>query len=616
MRKHCESYAFFKNKASENCRQLRLTTHEFVKNDTLIDNLSFSHFESISMLHYQIEFDDFRQHLIHVTLRFVANPTQVLSLPTWIPGSYLIREFAKHIESVRAYDEAGRQLQITKFEKNKWRLYNTDHELITVEYDVYAYDLSVRGAYVDQTRLYVNPAVVCLGLEGQEQSGIEVEVFLPKELKHFQLATGLVSKSLVKGRYTLKAENYAQLIDAPFELAEQTRFSFVTHDIPHEFVVSGQHVMNTERMQQDIEKICSTEISMFGSAPFKNYTFMTMATGNSYGGLEHPNSTSLISPRDDLPKAGEPVEPSAAYQRFLGLCSHEYFHSWLVKFIRPENFVNYDLDKEGYTSLLWIFEGFTSYYDDLILYRSGVITQESYLKLLKSQIDRYLQNPGRFIQSVSESSFDAWIKFYRQDENSNNAGTSYYNKGSLVALCLDLGLRLRGSSLDALMRRLYENAQKDIQVNERTIFDLCKELTGDNWIEQINHLINTTDELPLDQLLPEFGLSYSLKNDQTLAFGLKVVEKAEGLIIQQALRDGVGAKAGLSANDVIIAIDGLKASEKILTQYAKRQQTAFTVYAFRRDELMQFTIQAGENDLTTVELNVIDQTQLEKWLRA
>ena len=567
------------------------------------------------MLHYQIEFDDYRQHLIHVTLRFVADPTQVLSLPTWIPGSYLIREFSKHIESVRAYDEEGRLLEIQKFEKNKWRLFNTDHELITVEYDVYAYDLSVRGAYVDQTRLYVNPACACLGLEGQEDKAVEVELFLPDELKHFQLATGMASKSLVKGRFTLKAKNYAELIDAPFELAEQTRFSFEAKGIPHEFVVSGKHAMNAARMQQDIEKICATEISMFGSAPFSNYTFMTMATANSYGGLEHPNSTSLISPREDLPKANEPEEPSEDYQRFLGLCSHEYFHSWLVKFIRPENFVNYDLNKEGYTSLLWIFEGFTSYYDDLILLRSGVISQASYIKLLKTQIDRYLQNPGRFVQSVSESSFDAWVKFYRQDENSNNAGTSYYNKGCLVALCLDLGLRLRGSSLDALMRKLYENAQKGIQVHERTIVELCNELTGDNWIEQINHLINTTDELPLDQLFPEFGLSYSLKNDKSLPLGLKLVEKPEGVLVQSARRDGAAAQAGLSAHDVIIAIDGLKATMKLVEKYAK-QEGSYSILAFRRDELMSFDVKAAGSELTEVELKVEDQAKAEKWFKA
>ncbi len=567
------------------------------------------------MLHYQIEFDDYRQHLIHVTLRFVADPTQVLSLPTWIPGSYLIREFSKHIESVRAYDEEGRLLEIQKFEKNKWRLFNTDHELITVEYDVYAYDLSVRGAYVDQTRLYVNPACACLGLEGQEDKAVEVELFLPDELKHFQLATGMASKSLVKGRFTLKAKNYAELIDAPFELAEQTRFGFEANGIPHEFVVSGKHAMNAARMQQDIEKICATEISMFGSAPFLNYTFMTMATANSYGGLEHPNSTSLISPREDLPKANEPEEPSEDYQRFLGLCSHEYFHSWLVKFIRPENFVNYDLNKEGYTSLLWIFEGFTSYYDDLILLRSGVISQASYIKLLKTQIDRYLQNPGRFVQSVSESSFDAWVKFYRQDENSNNAGTSYYNKGCLVALCLDLGLRLRGSSLDALMRKLYENAQKGIQVHERTIVELCNELTGDNWIEQINHLINTTDELPLDQLFPEFGLSYSLKNDKSLPLGLKLVDKPEGVLVQSARRDGAAAQAGLSAHDVIIAIDGLKATVKLVEKYAKQEGT-YNILAFRRDELMSFDVKAAGSELTEVELKVEDQAKAEKWFKA
>ena len=565
------------------------------------------------MLHYQIEFDDYRQHLIHVTLRFVAIPTQVLSLPTWIPGSYLIREFSKHIESVKAYDEDGRLLQINKIEKNKWRLFNTDFELITVEYDVYAYDLSVRGAYADQTRLYVNPACVCLGLEGQEDNPVEVEVFLPEGLKHFQLATGLSNKSLVKGRYTLKAKNYAELIDSPFELAEQTRFSFQANKIQHDFVVSGKHAMNMQRMQQDLEKICTTQINLFGSAPFEHYTFMTMATGNSYGGLEHPNSTSLITPRDDFPKADEAIEPSKDYQRFLGLCSHEYFHSWLVKFIRPENFVDYDLNKEGYTSLLWIFEGFTSYYDDLILLRSGVINQASYLDLLKAQIDRYLQNPGHAIQTVAESSFDAWVKFYRQDENSNNAGTSYYNKGCLVALCLDLGLRLRGSSLDALMRQLYENAQQGIQVNERTIFDLCKQLTGQDWAEQINHLINTTDELPLDQLFPEFGVSFEQKNEKTLPFGLKLIDKPEGVVIQSVRRDGAAAKAGLSAQDVILAIDDLKATEKLLAKYAL-QQGEYSVLAFRRDELMYFKIHAAATTLTEVELTVNDQTKVAQWL--
>ena len=185
----------------------------------------------------------------------------------------------------------------------------------------------------------------------------------------------------------------------------------------------------------------------------------------------------------------------------------------------------------------------------------------------------------------------------------------------MVALCLDLGLRLRGSSLHALMRKLYENAQQGIQVSERTIFDLCRELTGQDWAEQINHLINTTDELPLDQLLPEFGFSFELKNEQALPFGLKVVDKAEGVLIQTARRDGAAAKVGLSANDVILAIDGLKASEKLLAKYVKQAGT-YSVYAFRRDELMQFELQAAETSLTTVELKVEDQAKADKWLKA
>lgn len=563
------------------------------------------------MLHYQIEFDDYQQHLIHVTLRFVAYPNQVLWLPTWIPGSYLIREFAKHIETVRAYDEAGRELEISKFEKNKWRLFNTDHELITVEYDVYAYDLSVRGSYVDQTRFYVNPACVCLGLQEQEQAPCELELFLPKNLQHFELATGLPSKSMVKGRYTLKAENYMQLIDSPFELAEQQRFAFDAYGIPHEFVISGKQTACFDRLKIDLQKICETEIKMFGSAPFQDYTFMTIATGNSYGGLEHPNSTSLITPREDLPKANEPQEPSAGYQRFLGLCSHEYFHSWLVKFIRPQNYVQYDLHQESYTSLLWVFEGFTSYYDDLILLRSGVISQASYLKLLKAQIDRYLQNAGRFVQSVSESSFDTWIKFYRPDENTNNAGTSYYNKGALVALCLDLGLRTYGSSLDQLVCRLYQNAQNNVQVTEKIILDICEELTGQNWTDRLGFLIHGKEELPLEEMLSNFGVNYQLKTDKTLPFGLKTLEKPEGVVVQQAYRDGAGAKAGLSAQDIIIAVDGIKASNK---QLEAVQTETVEVFAFRRDEFLRFELQGQSHVVKTVELTIHDQTLVNRWI--
>lgn len=570
-------------------------------------------------VHYQIEFDDYRQHFIHVTLRFLANPNQMLWLPTWIPGSYLIREFAKHIEQVKAYDEAGRSLKIQKKTKNQWQLFNTEHELISVEYDVYAYDLSVRGAYVDDTRLYVNPACVCMAVAGQEQDGCEVELFIPSVLHHFTLATGLPYRQFMKGRFTLNSQNYDQLIDSPFELAEQSRFEFLVNAgeqaIPHQFVISGRHSANLTRLQQDISKICQTQVALFGSAPFQNYTFMTMATGNHYGGLEHGNSTSLITPRQDLPKFDEPEQASDDYQRYLGLCSHEYFHAWLVKFIRPENFVNYQLNQESYTRLLWIFEGFTSYYDDLILYRSGVISQQQYLKLLTAQINRYLQNDGRKVQTVSESSFDAWIKYYRQDENSNQAGTSYYNKGALVALCLDLSLRLHGASLDDVVRQFYSDAQQAKAVTERSIYEICQLLTGQDWQERIQFLVESTEELPLEQLLASFGLRYQLKSKNALPFGLKLKQQADGLLVQTAQRQATGSQAGLSAHDVIIAIDGIKASVELCQKISQEQRSrSVKIHAFRRDELMQFDVIIGDVALQEVELSVQDEQLMQKWL--
>lgn len=565
------------------------------------------------MIHYQLEFDEFKQHLIHVTVRFLANPQQTLWLPTWIPGSYLIREFSKHIEQVNAYDEAGRQLKIDKTHKNKWQLFNIDHEFITVEYKVYAYDLSVRGSYVDQSRLYINPTTVCVALTGQEESVHELELFIPQELRHFDYAGALTAKSLVKGRFTLKANNYAQLIDSPFELAEQEKFSFSAENINHDFVISGRHQANLIRLESDLSKICTAQIQLFGSAPFEHYTFLTMATGNLYGGLEHCDSTSLICPREDLPKTDEPQEPSKDYQRYLGLCSHEYFHAWLVKFIRPENYVHPDLSQEGYTSLLWMFEGFTSYYDDLMLVRSGVISIESYLNLCSEQINRYLQNPGRKVQSVSESSFDAWIKFYRQDENSNNAGTSYYNKGALVALCLDLGLRCQGSSLDAVMRELYANTQAGNQVHERTIFEICHRLTEQDWIERLQHLLYSTEELPLAELLQEFGVTYQVQVEKHLPFGAKVQEKSEGLLIQQVRRDSSAAQAGLSAHDVVIALDDIRITEKLWQAKAKENRT-LRCHAFRRDELMCFDLQTQAYPLYEVTLSINDETKLKQWL--
>lgn len=571
------------------------------------------------MIHYHLSFSQYYQHLIEVKLRFQASPQQQLWLPSWIPGSYLIREFARHIESVKALDSStGQPLAMRKVSKNIWQLESGHNQPIELSYQVYAYDLSVRGAYVDHERLYVNPAAVCLAVSGQESSTVSLHIEVPEPLQHFQLSGAYVKGIPLAAQpaYQFSMPDYASLIDSPFELAEQQQAQFNVHGIPHQLAISGTHQANLSRLTQDLQRICQTEIDLFGEAPFKDYSFMVMATGSSYGGLEHQASTSLISPRDDLPKWNESPQPSSNYQRFLGLCSHEYFHSWLVKFIRPHNFVTPDLHQEGYTSLLWIFEGFTSYYDDLILLRSGVIDQPAYLNLLGEQISRYLQNPGRAVQSVAESSFDAWIKYYRPDENSNNAGTSYYNKGALVGLCLDLTLRQQGSSLDDLLRCLYQRAKQGIQVDEQTIAEVSRELTGQALTDFLARYVDGTEELPLQLLLASFGVVLSTDN-KVWPLGLKVQETAQGLQVQQVLRHSAAARAGLSAQDVIVAIRQLKASNNLLLQtveFAKDSAQYVEVHAFRRDELKVFKIEQKAAAMPAASLKVQDGGLLKRWL--
>lgn len=577
------------------------------------------------MLYYRLAFEHYGQHLIDVTLRFQAQPQQQVWLPVWIPGSYLVREFARHFGRVHAVadpDGAATPISIHKINKNTWQLACHESTWVELRYQVYAFDLSVRGAYVDQQRIYVNPACVCVAVAGQEQQPIQLELVLGADFIGLPLACSLPLSSepaVATVQFALCASDYADLVDHPFEIAELAQVQFEVTDIPHRVAISGRHQTDLKRLSTDLQKICKTQIDLFGSAPFTDYLFMVMATGSHYGGLEHQNCTSLITPRDDLPRLGESVRPSVAYRRFLGLCSHEYFHAWLVKYIRPDGFAEPNLHAEVYTSLLWIFEGFTSYYDDLILYRSGVIDQEAYLELLAEQINRYQQNSGREQQSLSESSFDAWIKYYRPDENSNNAGTSYYNKGALLALCLDLTLRQRGSSLDSLMRLLYQAAQTKQTVSVQTLPNLCEQLVGDRLEAFWRDYVDGTVELPFLSLLADFGIE--LKNEEKLLpFGLKLQDQPHGVVVQQVLRDSAAARAGISAHDVLVAIDGIRANSVLIQQAAERAAQAMSsiqdteIHAFRRDELQVFQVCAYRSMLLSSRLSVMKPILLQAWL--
>ena len=571
---------------------------------------------------YQFDFARFLEHLVDVALTFTADTdAPSLWLPAWIPGSYLMREFARNITAVHyeildsqvvSNDKQINTYRAQKTDKNTWQLPEAQAgQRICVLYEVYCYDLSVRTAYVDQQRLYGNFTSLALAIDGQEQQEVEVDLIVPaafladKDASLVRLACGLeaVQAQIDKPQiYTLQADSYHELIDHPFEFAEQDSFDFIIQDnshqtLSHHFYLSGKHSANMGRLQQDVTQICQTYLDWLGDAPFNDYTFMTFASGQDYGGLEHINSTSLITPRRDLPNADEPKVPSSDYQRFLGLCSHEYFHAWWVKTVRPDVMLEVDLRREAFTPLLWVFEGFTSYIDDFMLQASGVIDKASYLKLLAEQINRYYQTPGRTHQSVAESSFDAWIKLYRNDENTGNAGISYYNKGALVALCLDLTLLTKSAGryrLFDVVKEFYSQAkQKDnkrIGISSADMGAVIGQFMPlADWEEFERRYVNGVEELPLETLLAENGIKIHTNTketaDKNIPWGMRCSETPLGLKVNRVNRDSAAAKAGISAYDIIVAIDGIKADAKQLATLNTATRPV-QCHLFRRDELM------------------------------
>ena len=386
-------------------------------------------------IHYTIHPKDLAAHLLEVTLT-VETPDpdgQLFALPAWIPGSYMIREFARNIVQIRAESD-GRKIALRKLDKHTWQAAPCSHRL-TLTYDVYAWDLSVRAAHLDQTHAFFNGTSVFLCVQGQENLPHVVDIRRPDDeaCKAWRVATALPElKAKRYGFGTYIAENYDELIDHPVEMGAFELATFKAHGVPHDIVITG-HVPNLDmaRLTADLKKVCEAQIALFEPktrrAPMTRYVFMALAVGEGYGGLEHRASTALICSRADLPVQGQ-KKMGDGYRGFLGLCSHEYFHTWNVKRIKPAVFAPYDLRAEGYTSLLWLFEGFTSYYDDLMLVRSGVIDEAEYFKLVAKTVNGVLRGSGRTKQSVAESSFDAWTKYYRQDENSPNAIVSYSPK--------------------------------------------------------------------------------------------------------------------------------------------------------------------------------------------
>ncbi|MET0855284.1 MAG: PDZ domain-containing protein [Telluria sp.] len=583
-----------------------------------------------SAIAYAIVPKDLAGHLFEVTLT-VAAPApdgQLLALPAWIPGSYMIREFSRNIVQIRA-EADGKPVALAKLDKHTWRAPPVDGAL-TVQYDVYAWDLSVRAAHLDQTHGFFNGTSVYLRVLGQEELPHQVDIRPPADpaTKTWRVATSLPELGAKRyGFGTYLASGYDELIDHPVEMGDFALATFKAYGVPHDIVITGRvpH-LDMARLQADLKAMCEAQIEFFEPkskrAPMDRYVFLTLAVGDGYGGLEHRASTALICARADLPTAATPkrLEATDGYLKFLGLCSHEYFHTWNVKRIKPAAFAPYDLQAETYTPLLWLFEGFTSYYDDLMLVRCGLIDEPAYLKLQAKTIGSVLRGSGRTKQSVADSSFDAWSKYYRQDENAPNAIVSYYTKGSLVALMFDLTIRAKTDgkkSLDDVMRALWQRYGRDFYahaargVSEAEVEALFDEISGLKLKPLFNRYVRGTEDLPLNKLYAPFGVR--LQDERKSAkpsFDAGIGRDGADSKLAQVHEGGAAHRAGMSAGDVLVALDGLRiggaptALDGLLGRYQVGQTVE--VHAFRRDELMRFQVVLQGDRAAGITLEVAD----------
>lgn len=597
------------------------------------------------LIRYAIEPLDPNGHLFHVDLT-VTEPDpkgQCFRLPTWIPGSYMIREFSRNIIQMDAVSD-GQPVSLTKQDKNHWQAAPCNGAL-TISYDVYAWDLSVRTAHLDQTHGFFNGSSVFLEVQGNENQPLILDIKRPfgERYDNWRVITAL--PELEAERYgfgTYQASSYDELIDSPVELGTFALGQFEAHGTLHEIAVTG-HVPNLDmaRLEKDLKTICETEIAFFEPdskrSPVDRYVFLVMAVGNGYGGLEHRASTALLCSRKSLPSTATPEQDgklSEDYVQFLGLCSHEYFHTWNVKRIKPAAFIPYQLDTETDTRMLWLFEGFTSYFDDLVLLRSGLIDVSTYLHLIAKTINGVMRGKGYLRQSISDAGFDAWTKYYRQDENSPNALVSYYTKGSLVALLLDLTLRKTTGnrrSLDDLMRLLWQrfgrpfDAGQPVGMTDAEAKQALEEIGGIDLSDFFNRYIYGTTVLPLREAFADFGITMKDTADGSKpSLNIRVRPQGNDCVVTHVYENGTAHYAGVSAGDVLLAVDGLRVSAdgKSIAQQLSRYALGdrVDIHVFRRDELMKLPAilvseEAPAYSLTLTE-NVTDATKTarQSWL--
>lgn len=528
-------------------------------------------------------------HLLEVEMRVTSEqmPAKLdVSLPVWTPGSYLIREYAKHVQDFSAADSSGGALAWQKTNKNTWQIDATGKKSVVIKYNVYANELTVRTNELNSEHAFFNNGALLMNVRGWLSAPSTVKV---NPYGNWKVATGL--KKVEGKENTFRAENFDILYDSPFEVSDFKEINFTVQGKPHRFVFCGDGNYNLERVAADTAKIVEEAYKIFGEFGYDDYTFIVNLRGG--GGLEHLNSTAL-----QFSKFGF----TTRYTDFLALVAHEYFHNFNVKRIRPDALGPFDYDNENYTKLLWLAEGGTSYYESILMRRAGLISDREFLSGKASQIQALQDRPGRFQQSVEESSFDSWIKYYRPDENAVNNQISYYDKGEIVAFLLDMEIRRSSGgakSLDDVMRHLYnEFFKKGRNYTPADLKSAADTMAGRKLDEFFSKYVSGREELDYNSILKSFGLELLAKSPNAKEqpyFGAMTMTQGDRLNVTAVVAGSPAWEQGVNTGDQIIAIDGNRATQQNFQSFISTKQPGDKVKLtiFRFDEIMELEITLG-----------------------
>ena len=542
--------------------------------------------ETEPKIHYLVAMSQPETHLFEITLHLVdySSPILDLKLAVWTPGSYLVREYAKNLQDFEAFAE-NKPLNWQKLTKNHWQIEKIGISELTVRYRIFANELSVRTNHLDSTHGYFNGAALFFRIPGWDKQPIRVTIVPPQP--EWQVTTAL--PHLREETNTFLASDFDTLVDTPFEIGSHQLYKFEVLGKPHKLAIWGQGNYQVQQMIADIQKIIQVEAQMFGGLPYQQYVFLLHLFSQAFGGLEHKDSCSLIYQRFGF-------RAQDKYHRFLQLVAHEFFHLWNVKRIRPKALEVFDYDQENYTPSLWFCEGTTCYYDLLIPLRAGIFDVKSYLNNLGKEITRYEMTPGRKVQPVSESSFDAWIKLYRPDANSGNSQISYYLKGEMVSLLLDLLIRSTHNnqrSLDDVMLKMWQQfGQAEIGYTPEQLQEVIESVAGIDLTDFFKHYIDSTDDLPFNQYLEPFGLQLVAEQQEEPYLGVRI-NTENGREMVKFVETGSPAQVeGIDAGDELLAIDRIKVTAGSLSDRLKDYQPNDTIQVavFHQDELRTYSI--------------------------